>query len=122
MLLFIGTHLVEVLQYDGFQYISCYCLSEGKQIRQYFIDLFQYISCYCLSVQTEIMQMQNTNFNTSHVTVYPVDQNGFCLLDRFQYISCYCLSLNSSYAPLVILEFQYISCYCLSKSFPCPVL
>ena len=33
--------------------------------------LFQYISCYCLSCFVYILLFATSDFNTSHVTVYP---------------------------------------------------
>ena len=38
--------------------------------------------------------MQNTNFNTSHVTVYPDRAALLWCAIEFQYISCYCLSVT----------------------------
>ena len=54
-----------------FQYISCYCLSLPDHKYQHCNKWFQYISCYCLSKRDSIISMAGTNFNTSHVTVYP---------------------------------------------------
>ena len=75
----------------GFQYISCYCLSEAMQGMSFVSESFQYISCYCLSniwpkddsgicISIHLMLlfiMKNRRgsrlqvyFNTSHVTVY----------------------------------------------------
>ena len=56
---------------------------------------FQYISCYCLSGQPYVPTAGGANFNTSHVTVYPVCCAD-CIQDiKFQYISCYCLSVQN---------------------------
>ena len=90
MLLFIGDPAVERIQEALFQYILCYCLSDGARGVKLFIQIsihlmllfipfpspkpffrytFQYISCYCLSsrrTRSWIIQY----FNTSHVTVY----------------------------------------------------
>ncbi len=77
------------------------------------------------------------NFNTSHVTVYPVVRLIVMCMGLFQYIPCYCLScvrfwksirriisihpmlLFIDFRPLFSLyiqKFQYIPCYCLSCS------
>ena len=56
--------------------------------------VFQYISCYCLSLPGRIVSILTTDFNTSHVTVYPsFSASLLSSLSKFQYISCYCLSL-----------------------------
>ena len=118
----------------GFQYISCYCLSESSRPdtgrteisihlmllfiysagdKVYKFGSFQYISCYCLSL-TRLFFTNSANisihlmllfiagevnsiadlmdFNTSHVTVYPISKLSAETGLRFQYISCYCLS------------------------------
>ena len=141
-----------------FQYISCYCLSPsigmskhiscisihlmllfiGTNLVKKFNDMsFQYISCYCLSFTIASCYFFWIDFNTSHVTVYPI--SGFlnamsiiisihlmllfiplfhCALRYhyiFQYISCYCLSRPSEWYVYIWSRFQYISCYCLSE-------
>ena len=77
MLLFISPSVTSTRASTLFQYISCYCLSiDNKQIiKDNFV--FQYISCYCLSEMFETIEVPNSNFNTSHVTVYR-----FCLWKR----------------------------------------
>ena len=60
-----------------------YCGSNG----------FQYISCYCLSWGKDAKKVAGWNFNTSHVTVYPVASIAPPVSRKFQYISCYCLSV-----------------------------
>ena len=55
-----------------------------------------------------------TNFNTSHVTVYPNSCSKSNQSIQFQYISCYCLSGTDTREFQGNVKFQYISCYCLS--------
>ena len=57
-----------------------------------------------------------TNFNTSHVTVYPNSCSKSNQSIQFQYISCYCLSGTDTREFQGNVKFQYISCYCLSSS------
>ena len=56
----------------SFQYISCYCLSELREYQPTEQFEFQYISCYCLSSPAFSIFFPIPDFNTSHVTVYPV--------------------------------------------------
>ena len=49
MLLFIKDHPFMQASLDGFQYISCYCLSGRDRGYRCSYVTFQYISCYCLS-------------------------------------------------------------------------
>ena len=93
MLLFIGWQQSIRNDSKKFQYISCYCLSFllhsesdsfliSIHLMLLFIDVavslnvpvkwFQYISCYCLSDTTIALSTVEWNFNTSHVTVYPI--------------------------------------------------
>ena len=63
----------------------------------------------------------SSNFNTSHVTVYPSSASNPPPNNSFQYISCYCLSAIQMRRGLLADLFQYISCYCLSTCFTtCP--
>ena len=114
MLLFIRVHSVRISLYFIFQYISCYCLSATEGTT--FVDKywFQYISCYCLSSSFVHSAFRKSNFNTSHVTVYPRRRHTESFSLRFQYISCYCLSACPDVVLEVAYSFQYISCYCLS--------
>ena len=59
------------------------------------------------------------DFNTSHVTVYPVSVGFARRVNKFQYISCYCLSFLVKLIFVFIPVFQYISCYCLSLFIYC---
>ena len=98
---------------------------------------FQYISCYCLSETTTEHRTLLSHFNTSHVTVYRFIHVHKSIFIQFQYISCYCLSHRtethqfvtciSIHLMLLFIDndrgwsntvciFQYISCYCLSSS------
>ena len=53
----------------GFQYISCYSLSEdGIEVKRQ--GEFQYISCYSLSFPELGVKLSSLRFNTSHVTLY----------------------------------------------------
>ena len=100
-------------------------------------SLFQYISCYCLSKDKREPQQVQTDFNTSHVTVYLKINNAF---SKFHNISIHLMLLfiitfigilpidfhfNTSHVTVypdrlfeqpTISLFQYISCYCLSFS------
>ena len=57
-----------------------------------------------------------TDFNTSHVTVYPDGSYDRTYDASFQYISCYCLSQEEACKDGIDVIFQYISCYCLSRT------
>ena len=101
--------------------------------------------CFCCSISIHLMLLfirsfrsitnAQSNFNTSHVTVYPRPSQDLQWRSTFQYISCYCLSVIKSYkgfnkdnfntSHVTVYhdrgwtlafhpEFQYISCYCLS--------
>ena len=94
MLLFIHMPRRAWRYFPAFQYISCYCLSLPVQPDDNACVLFQYISCYCLSVTITQIAKDYGNFNTSHVTVYPLVQAARYSSVLFQYISCYCLSLR----------------------------
>ena len=78
---------------DGFQYISCYSLSDGFLRGMPKELLFQYISCYSLSAGLTVIERRAA---------------------WFQYISCYSLSEHNSQDPQWRQVFQYISCYSLS--------
>ena len=138
MLLFIRMAAVGGERSIVFQYISCYCLSVSGFDSFISAHLFQYISCYCLSglslglfndqadfntshVTVYLLQQRRSvlfafNFNTSHVTVYLTPRTPTIMVPTFQYISCYCLSSLVIIWFLVPPSFQYISCYCLSIS------
>ena len=101
MYMYFNTSHVTVYHYPGFfcsalrkfQYISCYCLSQGNTVKEGANKKFQYISCYCLSpshwewppgvwISIHLMLLfinqdhhtflQYQDFNTSHVTVYRI--------------------------------------------------
>ena len=63
-------YVLSLIFLTRFQYISCYCLSMQEGITGHDARGFQYISCYCLSSLLHTGEKKNTNFNTSHVTVY----------------------------------------------------
>ena len=75
-----------------FQYISCYGLSAQPDNQNQTYSKFQYISCYGLSMHLHESNKEEINFNTSHVTVYPILRNLPASHAGFQYISCYGLS------------------------------
>ena len=54
---------------------------------------FQYISCYSLSEVVILVGSFLSSFNTSHVTLYLGHEQTGSFALRFQYISCYSLSL-----------------------------
>ena len=58
----------------AFQYISCYSLSVLEDGSDLFINWFQYISCYSLSIENRSPKYNRLRFNTSHVTLYLVNQ------------------------------------------------
>ena len=72
MLLFISSSGFNIRRKMSFQYISCYCLSQMYILFSVLSFSFQYISCYCLSPILPAVEYKNSNFNTSHVTVYLV--------------------------------------------------
>ena len=57
-------------------------------------SLFQYISCYCLSKDKREPQQVQTDFNTSHVTVYLKINNAF---SKFHNISIHLMLLFIAY-------------------------
>ena len=54
----------------AFKYISCYCLSKGRDNIVRTSSRFKYISCYCLSSRTRAFIRAGGYSNTSHVIVY----------------------------------------------------
>ncbi len=92
MLLFINGKKRIVNRKVLFQYISCYCLSiTGQNIRMC-NEISIHLMLLFIPIRIPSFLISTSDFNTSHVTVYPI--TGF--LDginiEFQYISCYCLS------------------------------
>ena len=135
MLRFISYWVVKQGKVYGFQYISCYGLSEQQAGNGFNEKLFQYISCYGLSRIQQKFTGSYTRFNTSHVTVYQSPALPVPGKFLFQYISCYGLSISRTSLNLFkgvsihlmlrfimvliaflcgVLPFQYISCYGLS--------
>ena len=101
MYMYFNTSHVTVYHYPGFfcsalrkfQYISCYCLSQGNTVKEGANKKFQYISCYCLSIRITI-PFYSTKISIHLMLLFI----GFALYESgntmvFQYISCYCLSL-----------------------------
>ena len=76
----------------AFQYITCYCLSAAVEMYTNRLASFQYITCYCLSYMVVFFKRRCKSFNTSHVTVYLYALSGIFDEYMFQYITCYCLS------------------------------
>ena len=100
MYMYFNTSHVTVYHYPGFfcsalrkfQYISCYCLSQGNTVKEgankkISIHLMLLFIAVTLGMTTRCL-----NFNTSHVTVYQSGSPYLSTVPRFQYISCYCLS------------------------------
>ena len=136
MLLFISGNYWKLVHGSGFQYISCYCLSQPPrhlhyQLRNFntshvtvyqFLPVmynndrtFQYISCYCLSSRRRLFN--SSSAISIHLMLLFIIKKYVELLDqyKFQYISCYCLSSVRFAISRQITLFQYISCYCLSQ-------
>ena len=100
------------------------------QISIHLMLLFIKFSCFCVAIFFDFNTSHVTvypllhlrcgfllyHFNTSHVTVYLECHQQPAWKTPFQYISCYCLSISRLLNFLIILAFQYISCYCLSST------
>ena len=115
MLLFIYPPGLFFHALKSFQYISCYCLSEFRNILERTMLRFQYISCYCLSHTPSFLFLQGYNFNTSHVTVY-LQHLPQVLLSMLISIHLMLLFIGFNKEGIMRLcKFQYISCYCLSN-------
>ena len=105
-------------QQSEFQYISCYCLSDGTNGKMYFVSEFQYISCYCLSWCNVIYLVACKDFNTSHVTVYRFDACSCTPAISYFNTSHVTVYLEKLATDTTVTLFQYISCYCLSHCRP----
>ena len=117
MLLFIRMAAVGGERSIVFQYISCYCLSVSGFDSFISAHLFQYISCYCLSGLSLGLFNDQADFNTSHVTVYPL---AFRLSeDSWRYFNTSHVTVYRTDMPRISSKhlFQYISCYCLSRDY-----
>ena len=114
MLLFIGYKIGNYCFFRLFQYISCYSLSQFLHTFEQINWKFQYISCYSLSWILSYEGRKVLGFNTSHVTLYRLDENESYWSLVFQYISCYSLSVVEIQKLFKLKGFQYISCYSLS--------
>ena len=79
---------------SGFQYISCYCLSECFCFFHISLRHFNTSHVTVYPSQTPEWLASAFHFNTSHVTVYPYAALVSSFIAPFQYISCYCLSLS----------------------------
>ena len=78
MLLFITMQADTGGHHAVFQYISCYCLSNGLVFRE---NLFRYFNTSHVTVYRVGCDMICScfcHFNTSHVTVYPIHVSGQC--------------------------------------------
>ena len=115
MLLFIGYKIGNYCFFRLFQYISCYSLSQFLHTFEQINWKFQYISCYSLSWILSYEGRKVLGFNTSHVTLYRLDENESYWSLVFQYISCYSLSVVEIQKLFKLKGFQYISCYSLSE-------
>ena len=98
----------------GFQYITCYSLSEIGHSCINGVFLFQYITCYSLSRYRACCVSPFFSFNTSHVTLYPASVAHAWPSAVFQYITCYSLSEFFVVHGWIAFLFQYITCYSLS--------
>ena len=79
---------------------------------------FQYISCYCLSQPKQMKEFSSKYFNTSHVTVYRHRQKSWKYRWEISiHLMLLFITVSVGFASLVN-KFQYISCYCLSVRFP----
>ena len=76
----------------GFQYISCYSLSNGFIVAYIFPIRFNTSHVTLYPCNTSSTSTSSKRFNTSHVTLYLVQITNQFLLSSFQYISCYSLS------------------------------
>ena len=77
---------------------------------------FQYISCCYLSGEGTPGEKGDDGFNTSHVVIYPVQEEQPAEQVTFQYISCCYLSELIDAETWMDGKFQYISCCYLSRS------
>ena len=122
----------------GFQYISCYSLSQTQFPRQaernvsihlmlLFIRVRKMLlaTAYVVSIHLMLLFIQRDfsrsafliSFNTSHVTLYlACSMSSYHCSSLFQYISCYSLSITAEKALELGFMFQYISCYSLSAA------
>ena len=100
MLLFISKHFHIYQIFYKFQYISCYSLSCFSRRSVIFHIPFQYISCYSLSGGHFVYFSVYLCFNTSHVTLYPMERRIAETVNKFQYISCYSLSQSLQFLRL----------------------
>ena len=73
MLLFIKCTVEPPLFVSTFQYITWYSLSQAPNPFYHLQSWFQYITCYSLSVIGLVTVHTCERFNTSHVTLYPID-------------------------------------------------
>ena len=89
MLLFNSFAMFNLFLTFPFQYISCYCSTRKRGISKngYHISIHLML-LFNLDLRLEIVAV--LHFNTSHVTVQQITNNGIYSLPRFQYISCYC--------------------------------
>ena len=106
-----------VMNYNMFQYISCYSLSEnyGKMFRKNICFNTSHVTLYRPEGIT--FWIMKTGFNTSHITLYrnvitgePLPEPGF----NTSHVTLY---RTRSRGMLRVQEFQYISCYSLSCRF-----
>ena len=98
----------------GFQYISCYSLSQTQFPRQAERNVSIHLMLLFIGVRG-LYEMAGICFNTSHVTLYLIPDSATSVIFTFQYISCYSLSTTEYNASYDTSQFQYISCYSLSQ-------
>ena len=115
MLLFITNAFTFAVICFTFQYISCYCLST-------FLCYFRFLQLHFNTSHVTVYRLNQQDlysneeyFNTSHVTVYP---NADVPISATAVISIHLMLLFINIGHGVyygIYLFQYISCYCLSQ-------
>ena len=92
MLLFIIAPVAGALEYSAFQYITCYSLSHTRKTEMEFLRCFNTSHVTLYPMEWVEMPRLERRFNTSHVTLY---HGGYMMkrdLVEFQYITCYSLS------------------------------
>ena len=94
MLLFNRRTTVFRLFENGFQNISCYCLTPVLTGNRKFLTIFQNISCYCLTLHC--FWVGGLKIISKHLMLlFNIFRNyNFEIFHTFQNISCYCLTFT----------------------------
>ena len=127
MLLFIQGTVIQRIDNDLFQYISCYCLSSLQYVETRLLSHFNtsHVTVYRrhdkiwkvreqISIHLMLLFIHWNNhipplflhFNTSHVTVYRFPWRPVHSFSQFQYISCYCLSKGEVFITSTFTDFN----------------